>query len=418
LFFFPLIKASEDAKMKAPDVIKKLVDDFDRLLGGAVPQDFDEASLRLSYVDPFWEALGWNLRNPREVIVEKRVFIRDSTKHADYCFQLGGKPQFVVETKDFRKSLDDRDFIFQIKRYGYNLPVDFGILSNFSRFRLYDTGLQPTYENPARGLFKHLDIIYKDYETQWEELTQTFSRQAVEAGALKKLLPKARRERSKEALDRRFFERLNEWRAELARTIAIRNADLGVHEINEAVQRLLDRVIFMRVIEDRNIEAVELLLDALNRWKAEREKPLYRYLVDKFRHLEPQYNGELFYPHFSEALIVDDKPLKEFVESLYYPKCPYQFNVVGVEMLGTIYERFLGSTIRLTEKHRAVVEPKPEVRKAGGVYYTPKYIVDYIVENTVGELLKSARLRQMSRNSRSWTSHAALVPSFLVPFNG
>ena len=377
---------------KAPDIIKKLVDDFDRLVEGAVPQDFDEASLRLSYINPFWEALGWNLRDPREVIVEKRVFIRDSTKHADYCFLLGGKPQFIVETKDFRKRLDDPDFIFQIKRYGYNLPVDFGILTNFSHFRLYDTGLLPSYENPARGLFKRFDIAYRDYADRWEDLAATFSREAVASGALKKLLPAARRERNKEALDRKFFERLNEWRAELARVIAIRNADLRVHEINEAVQRLLDRVIFVRVIEDRNVEAVELLLDALNRWKAEREKPLYQYLVDKFRYLEPQYNGELFYPHFSENLIIDDKPLKDFIESLYYPRCPYQFNVVGVEMLGTIYERFLGSTIRLTESHRAVVEEKPEVRKAGGVYYTPKYVVDYIVENTVGELLRRCKI--------------------------
>jgi len=377
--------------MKVPDCIKKLVDDFERLTRGAVPQDFDEASLRLAYIDPFWESLGWNLRDPREVIVEKRVFIRDSTKHADYCFQLGGKPQFVVETKDFRKHLDDSDFVFQIKRYGYNLPVDFGILTNFSRFRLYDTGLQPTFENPARGLFKGFDLGYKEYEARWGELIATFSREAVAAGALRKLLPSARRERNKDALDRRFFERLNEWRSELARNISIRNGDLGVQEINEAVQRLLDRVIFMRVIEDRNIEAVELLRDALNRWKAEREKPLYRYLVDKFRYLEPQYNGELFYRHFSEDLVIDDKPLKDLVESLYYPKCPYQFNVVGVEMLGTIYERFLGSAIRLTEGHRAVVEEKPEVRKAGGVYYTPKYVVDYIVDNTVGELLKRCK---------------------------
>jgi len=377
--------------MKAPDSVARLVEDFDRLSAGAIPQDFDEASLRQSFINPLWEALGWNLQDPREVIVEKRVYIRDSTKHADYCFQIGGKSQFIIETKDFRKRLDDIDFIFQTKRYGYNLPVDFGILTNFTRFRLFDTGLQPTYDNPARGLIKRFDLTYQDYVMRWEELTATFSKEAVACGGLKKLLPTARRDRNKEALDSKFFERLNEWRMELGRVIALRNADLGVREINEAVQRILDRVIFMRVIEDRNIEAAEHLLDALNRWKAERERPLYRYLVDKFRWLEPQYNGELFSPHFSEDLFLDDKPLKDFVESLYYPKCPYQFNIIGVEMLGTIYERFLGSTIHLTEKHRAVVEEKPEVRKAGGVYYTPKYVVDFIVENTVGELLKKCK---------------------------
>ena len=52
-----------------------------------------------------------------------------------------------------------------------------------------------------------------------------------------------------------------------------------------------------------------------------------------------------------------------------------------------MYEQFLGKVIRLTEGHQAKVEEKPEVRKAGGVYYTPAYIVDYIVEQTVGKLL-------------------------------
>ena len=51
-----------------------------------------------------------------------------------------------------------------------------------------------------------------------------------------------------------------------------------------------------------------------------------------------------------------------------------------VEILGTVYERFLGKVIRLTAGHQAKVEEKPEVRKAGGVYYTPAYIVDYIVQ--------------------------------------
>ena len=53
--------------------------------------------------------------------------------------------------------------------------------------------------------------------------------------------------------------------------------------------------------------------------------------------------------------------------------------------LGQVYEQFLGKVIRLTAGHQAKVEEKPEVRKAGGVYYTPTYIVDYIVKNTVGK---------------------------------
>jgi predicted helicase len=60
------------------------------------------------------------------------------------------------------------------------------------------------------------------------------------------------------------------------------------------------------------------------------------------------------------------------------------------------YECYLGSTIRVTPQ-RVKVEEKPEVRKAGGVYYTPKYIVDYIVKNTVGKAIEGKTPRQIEK---------------------
>jgi len=83
-------------------------------------------------------------------------------------------------------------------------------------------------------------------------------------------------------------------------------------------------------------------------------------------------------------LKLDDKTLKPILTSLYFPESPYEFSVLPVEVLGNVYEQFLGRVIKLTEGHRAKVEEKPEVKKAGGVYYTPAYIVEYIVKNTVG----------------------------------
>lgn len=378
---------------ETPDKIAKLVEYYETLTSGRVPDSFDEAQLKQSFINPFFEALGWNVRNPSEVVREKRVHIRESTKSADYCFNISGKPQFILEAKDFRKKLNNKDYIFQTKLYGYNLPSPLGVLTNFGRFKLYDTGLEPDYDNPARGLIKKYDLTYTDYLEKWDLIYEMFSMSAVEGGSLVELIPKSRRIRNKEALDIKFFESLTEWRVEFARIIALRNPHLNdEYLINEAVQRILDRMVFIRVIEDRGIESVQLLRDALNRWSDEKEKPLYQYMVDKFRYLDPHYNGQLFEKHpLSENLIIDDDLVKHFIESLYYPKSPYQFNKIGVEMLGTIYERFLGSTIRLTPAHRAKVEEKPEVRKAGGVYYTPKYIVDYIVKNTVGELLKKCK---------------------------
>jgi hypothetical protein len=68
--------------------------------------------------------------------------------------------------------------------------------------------------------------------------------------------------------------------------------------------------------------------------------------------------------------------------------------VLGADILGSVYEQFLGKVIRLTSGNRAVVEDKPEVKKAGGVFYTPSYIVKYIVEHTVGKLLEGKTSKQ------------------------
>ena len=89
---------------------------------------------------------------------------------------------------------------------------------------------------------------------------------------------------------------------------------------------------------------------------------------------------------------------------------------MAVEILGTIYERFLGKVVR-PHGRGAVIEEKPEVRKAGGVYYTPRYIVEYIVEQTVGRLLDDIAGQRVGRdsvepsNERSEASTASIPPA-------
>jgi type I restriction-modification system DNA methylase subunit len=170
----------------------------------------------------------------------------------------------------------------------------------------------------------------------------------------------------------------------LAKNIALRNPDLSIYELNYAVQKLVDRIIFLRICEDRGIEPYGQL-----QTQAE-GGDVYKHLLNHFRLAESKYNSGIFdfdSDGITPALTVDDKVLKAIIQDLYYPKSPYEFSVLGVEILGNVYEQFLGKVIRLTAGHQAKVETKPEVKKAGGVYYTPQYIVDYIVENTVGKLI-------------------------------
>jgi len=126
---------------------------------------------------------------------------------------------------------------------------------------------------------------------------------------------------------------------------------------------------------------------------------IYARLAQLFETADDRYNSGLF--HFKRepgrheppdeltlSLDLDDRLLRDILRGLYYPDSPYEFSVISADILGQVYEQFLGKVIRLTEGHRAVVEDKPEVKKAGGVYYTPTYIVDYIVRQTVGKLIE------------------------------
>ena len=123
---------------------------------------------------------------------------------------------------------------------------------------------------------------------------------------------------------------------------------------------------------------------------------IFDWLNDLFHKVNEDFNGEIFKPHLSEEIKIDSEILARIIKRLYPPESPYRFDVIGVELLGSIYERYLGNTIRLTPK-QVKVEEKPEVRKAGGVYYTPKYIVDYIVKNTVGKVIEGKSPKQIEK---------------------
>jgi hypothetical protein len=114
---------------------------------------------------------------------------------------------------------------------------------------------------------------------------------------------------------------------------------------------------------------------------------LYSELTTKFRRFDEEYNGYLFKPHFSEHLKISPELLADFIRSLYMPEGAYRFEAIGDDLLGIIYERFLGSTITVTQNN-VEAEPKPEVRHAGGVYYTPRFVVNTIIRRVVGPKIK------------------------------
>ena len=188
---------------------------------------------------------------------------------------------------------------------------------------------------------------------------------------------------------------IESWRTDIAKNIALRNPSLDIYHLNTAVQKIIDRIIFLRIAEDKEMEEYGLLQ------KITKGGAVYQKLQSVFDKANAKYNSGLFTPHdWLRSLTIDDAVLSSIINGLYYPECPYEFSILPVEILGNIYEQFLGKIItfrniggrvssdRTNTRHTAIIEEKPEVKKAGGVYYTPQYIVRYIVENTLGVKIK------------------------------
>ncbi|MBI4648198.1 MAG: N-6 DNA methylase [Bacteroidia bacterium] len=379
-------------KEEAYNKISELVARFEEQYESYQKADYNETLTRRDFIDPFFKALGWDIDNEqgyaesyREVIHEDKVRVGGATKAPDYSFRLAGsKRLFFVEAK--KPSVLVKEEIspaYQIRRYGWSAKLPVSIITDFEEFAVYDCTKKPRPTDKAStARIKYL--TFRDYLKEFDFLWETFSKERVLKGSFDKFVQSDTQKKGTATVDKEFLQSLDNWRSYLATSIALNNKQLDEDEINFAVQQALNRIIFLRIAEDRSVEPYGKLKYII------KQGVYYKNLFDQFLGADEKYNSGLFdfmKDHISEHLKIDNKVIKNIVNELYYPECPYEFSVLAVEILGSAYERFLGKVIRITPAHHAKIEEKPEVRKAGGVYYTPQYIVEYIVRNTVGKLI-------------------------------
>lgn len=386
------------AKQKAYDVILHLVDNFQNGI-----KSKNETETRRYYIDKFFEALGWDVGNEkgkREVIHEDIVKVKGKTKFPDYGFYFKGKRVFFVEAKDTKVDIkNDSRPAFQLRSYAWSAKLGVSILTDFEEFAVYDCTVRPK-ENDRTEAARIKYFTYEDYlkEGVFDYIYDLFERENVANGSLDVYSENLCNRKGSETVDVHFLSTLDELRTKLAVVISKLNREMSEKDINYAVQQIIDRIIFLRVAEDRNVENYGLLAlanpknkneDDFKNYGFNGENSYYENLNYIFDRANEKYNSGLF---DEDAIVrnlnIDDKTIKDIIDELYTPKNPYQFSVIPVEIIGNAYEQFLGKTISIDKNHKAVIELKPEVRKAGGVYYTPEYIVDYIVANTVGEAIK------------------------------
>lgn len=392
---------SENSKNKeeAYNGIKELVEKFKSNYKQFHSSDYNETLTRQDFINPFFEYLGWDISNKeglsqtyRDVIHEDKLKIGKETKAPDYSFRIGGNRVFFVEAKKPSRNLkEDADAAYQIRRYAWSGKLAVSILTDFEEFAIYDCSKKPS-PNDKASMSRIEYINYEDYLNRFDFLYDTFAKENVLRGSLEKYNADTKSKKGTESVDIDFLNSLDDLRTKLASNISKLNS-LSLRDLNFAVQHIIDRIIFLRVAEDRGVENYGDLREACcgNNY--------YKNIVEIFKKSDGKYNSGIF--DFSKDKItqnieVDNKVIKEIINDLYYPKSPYEFSVISVEIIGNAYEQFLGKTITIGKNSKAKIELKPEVRKAGGVYYTPEYIVDYIVENTVGEKIKGKTPKEIA----------------------
>jgi len=371
-------------KKQAKKNLVKLVKKFEKECLAGLINEYNEEATKHAFILPLLkDVLGWDVSNRDEVSPEEKI----SRGRVDYGLKIDGQIRLFIEVKPPKADL--KKHIEQAVSYGYNRKsVPFVLLTDFEGLKLFDVTIKPDARNPLKGL--KLDLDWQQYLNKFDKIW-LLSKESVLNGELEKLLLIKPKERL--PVDKAILDDLKRWREALAKDIFRNNSHLfhsgdkekDAEYLKEITQRILDRIIFMRSCEDRKLIHRRPLREIFEERTDTVGKNTMIFLAEEFKHYNIIFDSDLFRPQdWEHDLVIDFKIMRDIILDTYNP---YQFDVIPLEVLGNIYEQYLGYTIRLTD-HQVRYELKPDVRKAGGVYYTPEYIVDYIVKNTVGKLLQ------------------------------
>ena len=292
-----------------PDEILSLVRSFDFHLPAYKRGQYSEMQLRQEFIDPFFKALGWDVDNNKryselykEVVHEDPIRIRGSTEFIDYSFRIGGVRKFIVEAKKPAVNIkDDSAPALQIRRYAWNARLPLCILTDFEEFAVYDCTKKPM-PNDTSATARIAFFTYKEYPEKWEWISSIFSQECILQGSFDRFAQSTKGKKGTATVDEAILADIEEWRDALAKNLALRNPELSVDELNVAVQRTIDRILFLRICEDRGIETYGCLQKLLE------GTDVYKRLKDLFLLADTRYNSGIF--HFNKESGWDELPTR------------------------------------------------------------------------------------------------------------
>ena len=353
--------------------------------------------MRNEFLDPLFEALGWDIRNmsgkktnEREVLLEESLKANAAThsKKPDYTFRLFGERKFFLEAKKpcVDISIDDNP-AKQVRRYGYTANLKISVLSNFEDLYIYDTSYK-VEDGDTLTKARIKAYHYTDYENAVEELLELIGKESVYTGRFEEVWNNVELNVIHQSVDSMFLEQINQWRLMLGQQILSYVPDIDINYLGDIVQSYINKILFLRVCEDRNIETYQRLLTIADHNSHEE-------LVAKFRDADNKYNSGLFEELISEEVIGNiSSSFWTIIRQLYFPESPYSFTVLSSDILGRIYEIFIAEKLAVVDGVLKIVK-KPENTERD-IVTTPNFVVREILRQTVVEIIQGKTANEVN----------------------
>ena len=366
--------------------IKQLTEKYRTNRATYLKADYNETQLRTDFLDPLFEILGWDIKNnqgkptnEREVLVEEalREDINSNTKKPDYTFRLFSERKFFLEAKKPYVKIDsDPEPAKQVRRYGFTAKLKISVLSNFEYLAIYDCSQKVGKDDSATKA--RIKIYhYTEYEEAFEEIQRQLSHCSVYTGEFDETWKEIESQLKLSSVDDLFLKQINEWRIILGKEIYSHQNQLDEAQLNDIVQSYINSIIFLRVCEDRNIEVYKTLLNFA-------DNKDFNALIQKFREADRKYNAGLFNHVLTEEIITNNSSaFWTIIKQLYFPESTYSFVVFASDILGNIYEIFLGEQLKISNGEISL-EKKPE-HIDRDIVTTPTFIIQDILRETVAK---------------------------------
>src|SRR3990167_2366306 len=380
--------------------IKKLVDKYEVIKKDGRLRTYSEEDTIQGFILPLFEILGWDIRNKEEVSSQDHI---KGSGRPDHTFKINGITQFYLESKKLNEDLDNEKFAFQTINYSWNTGVTYAVLTDFESIKVFNAQRIDKTELMDKLVFElSYDKYVFDFETLWLLSKQEFRDKKLDIFAEKH--GKKEKSVSVSTIIKKLNEDMQWCRKRLTESFETCNASKNIPKdlLDEGVQKLLDRLIFLRVAEDRDVEP-NILRNLLREVEtSSKGHDPFGVLVSKFREMDKIYDSNLFSEHPFEKWEEYGGALKEVIEKLYGKKGQYEYNFkeMPADILGSVYESYLSYKLTATKKDKSLfsenrekvlVHKDAKKRKEQGIFYTPPFVVDYIVRNALKPVLDKCK---------------------------